>query len=80
MARLLGLRLLKLDAIVTLTPAEVTAPSSIARDRPARAITPRRRLPAARPRAAGNGLARAQRTIGEGEQLLEQARRDGGRP
>jgi hypothetical protein len=73
---LLGLRLLTLDATITLVPAEVSAPSTVARDRPG-AITPRRESPAARPRAAGGGLARAVRTIGEGEQLLEQARRNG---
>ena len=77
LARLLGLRLLTLDATITLVPAEVTEPSSIARDRPG--ITPRQASPAARRRAAGGDLARAVKTIGEGQQVLAQARRDGAR-
>ena len=77
LARLLGLRLLTLDATITLVPARVTAPSSVARDRPG--ITPRRGSPAARRRAAGGDLARAVETIGEGERLLTQARRGGAR-
>ena len=77
LARLLGLRLLTLDATITLVPAEVTAPSSVARDHPG--ITPRRGSPAARRRAAGGDLARAVETIGEGEQLLAQARLNGAR-
>jgi hypothetical protein len=77
LARLLGLRLLTLDATVTLVPAEVAATPPSERDRPG-AITPRRGPPAARVRVAG-GLAHAVRTIGEGEQLLAESRRNGGR-
>jgi hypothetical protein len=77
LARVLGLRLLTLDATITLAPAEVRTRSAVARDRTGHPITPRRASPAAPPRAAGGRLAQAVRTIGEGEQLLEQARRNG---
>ena len=77
LARVLGLRLLTLEATITLEPAELRTPSAVARDRPGHAITPRRGSPAAPPRAAGGRLAHAVRTIGEGEQLLEQTRRNG---
>ena len=79
LARVLGLRLLTLDATITLVPADVRTPSSIARDRPGHAITQRRGSPAARRRAAGGDLARAVETLGEGERVLAEARRNGAR-
>lgn len=71
--RVLGLRLLKLDAMVVLVPADVTPPSSPARARrppssssaPARIATGRSRL------------AEAVRNIDEGAEVLADARRNG---
>jgi hypothetical protein len=57
--------LLRLEATVVLAPVEVTAPSS----------APYR--PLARPRAAGDGLADAVRSLNEGAELLAEARRNG---
>ena len=64
-ARLLGIPLLRLEATIVLAPAEVTAQSS----------APYR--PLAGPRAAGNGLADAVRSLNEGAELLAEARRNG---
>lgn len=72
LARLLGLRLLMLEATVVLTPADVTTRSSGQRrtaGRPPGASPPRRSA------AAGRGLADAVRNLDEGAKLLEQARR-----
>ena len=71
LARLLGMRLLRLEATVVLTPADVetsTGPRRAAR-RPSSASPPRR---SAGPR---RGLADATRDIDEGARLLAQARR-----
>jgi hypothetical protein len=62
-ARLLGLRVLKLDARVMLLPADVSTPSH------ARSSGSRR--------AAGRGLADAVRCLNEGAAILSEARRDG---
>jgi hypothetical protein len=70
LARVLGLRLLRLEATVVLTPADVktsTGPRRAAR-RPSSASPPRR---SAVPR---RGLADAARDIDEGARLLAQAR------
>jgi hypothetical protein len=74
-ARLLGLRLLKLDATVVLTPADVGAQRAAPRDPPALDG-----LPPARLYPAGRGLAEAIRHLDEGEELLAQARDNGARP
>jgi hypothetical protein len=74
-ARLLGVRLLTIDATVVLAPADVTAPSLGAHDPPASARssgTPRNRSA-----ASGHGLAEAVRSINEGMELLATTRRDG---
>ena len=73
--RVLGLRLLKLDALVVVVPADVAPPSSAAR---ARARPSSDRSPA--PSVAGRGrLAEAVRTIDEGAAILAEARRNGAR-
>jgi hypothetical protein len=74
-ARLLGLRLLKLDATVVLMPADVGAQRAAPRDPPALDG-----LPPARLYPAGRGLAEAIRHLDEGEELLAQARDNGARP
>lgn len=68
-ARLAGIRLLTIDATVTLVPADVSTSTST----PGGAPVPRRQLSA----VAGHRLAEAVRSIDEAEQLLAQARRDG---
>ena len=76
-ARLLGLRLLTVDATIVLVPADVTATSPAAHavaGRPA----PRSSSPAPRRSvAAGPRLAQAVRTINEAAELLAETRRDG---
>lgn len=66
-ARLLGLRLLTIDATVVLAPAEVTAPSSATHDPPQRTSG----------RSSRHVLAEAVRSIDEGAELLAEARRNG---
>jgi hypothetical protein len=76
-ARLLGLRLLTVDATVVLVPADVTAPSPAARPPPERPVP---RSSGAAPRrsvAAGPRLAQAVRSINEATELLAESRRDG---
>lgn len=69
LARLLGLRLLRLEATVVLTPADVRTSTRLRRPaRPSSASPPRR---SAVPR---RGLAEAVRDIDEGARLLAQAR------
>lgn len=74
MGRVLGLRLLKLNAVVVSVPADVTSPASVARagrPRPTFDGTPAR---------SSNGrsrLAEAVRTIDEGAEILAVARRNG---
>jgi hypothetical protein len=73
-ARLLGLRLLTLEATVVLAPADVTTGSIGQRDaarRPASASLPRRAP------VPGRELAAAVRNLDEGARLLEQARHSG---
>jgi len=71
-ARLLGMRLLKLDATVVLMPADVAAQPAAPRDPPALDGLPPTRL-----NPAGRGLAEAIRNLNEGEELLAQARDNG---
>lgn len=76
LARLFGLKLLKLDATVLVLPAEASgsssAPSLVIRTSP----TPR--SPTARNPAADNArLADAVERLDEGARLLEEARRNG---
>ena len=76
LARLLGLRLLTLDATVVLMPAEVTAPQSPAHQPAGRASArPPGRLPAG-PGAASRRLAGAVRNINEGRAVLAATRRN----
>ena len=77
MARLLGMRLLALDATIMLVPADVTAPSSAPHDSPARTSARLSGVPPARSGAVGRGLADAVRSINEGAELLAEARRNG---
>jgi hypothetical protein len=79
LARLLGIRLLKLDATVVLTPAETAARSAAPRDPPALESARASNLPPTRLYPAGRGLAEAIRHINEGEELLAEARQDGAR-
>jgi hypothetical protein len=77
MARLLGVRLLTLDATVVLVPADVTAPSSAPHDSPTHTPARFAGVPPARSGIVGGGLADAVRSINEGAELLAEARRNG---
>jgi hypothetical protein len=77
LARLLGIRLLRLDATVVVVPAAVTAPPSGPRDRQRLASAPRAGVPRTRSGAAGHRLADAVRSIDEGAAILAEARRTG---
>jgi hypothetical protein len=82
-ARLLGMRILTLNATVALVPAEVTAATSAVQDRAPReerAAHVRRRSSAdSRGRAVSVGyrLADAVRNLDEGAKLLAEIQRDG---
>jgi hypothetical protein len=76
-ARLLGIRLLTIDATVVLAPADVTAPSVAAHDPPRRPSVRSSGISRNRSAATGRGLAEAVRSINEGAELLAEARRDG---
>jgi hypothetical protein len=67
-ARLLGIRLLSIDATVVLAPADITAAASTAPDPPQRTSG----------RSSRHALAEAVRSIDEGAELLAEARRNGG--
>jgi hypothetical protein len=76
-ARLLGLRLLTLDASVVLVPAEVSATPRAA-PAPAQRRAPRPSIAAPRRSiAAGPRLAQAVRSINEAAEVLAETRRDG---
>jgi hypothetical protein len=80
LARLLGIRLLKLDASVVVVPAAVRTPSSEPQDSSARVgdrPAPSPAVPPARSGAIGGGLAEAVRSINEGAALLAESRRNG---
>jgi hypothetical protein len=74
-ARLLGIRLLTIDATVVLAPGDVTAPSVA--DPPQRASVRSSGISRSRSAAAGHGLAEAVQSINEGMELLAATRRDG---
>jgi hypothetical protein len=76
-ARLLGIRLLTLDATVALVPADVTARTSSRGASPAGTPARPASVPPARSGATGRGLAVAVRSIDEGAALLAEARRNG---
>lgn len=75
-ARLLGMRILTLNATVALVPADVTPATPAVQDR---AADPRRRSGDSRGRAASVGprLADAVRNLDEGARLLAEVQRDG---
>lgn len=79
LARLLRIRLLRLDATVLITPADVTARSSppdVEGHASARSARSGGQLPAARSAARGSrGLAEAVRLIDEGAAILAEVRR-----
>lgn len=66
-ARVLGIRLLTIDATVVLGPAAVTASSGAAHDPPQRTSA----------RSSRHALAEAVRSLNEGAELLAEARRNG---
>jgi hypothetical protein len=76
-ARLLGIRLLTLDATVALVPADVTPRTSSRGASPAGTPPRPPSVPPARSGATGRGLADAVRSINEGAELLAEARRNG---
>jgi hypothetical protein len=76
-ARLLGIRLLTIDATIVLAPADVTAPLVAAHDPPRRAPVRSFGISRNRSAATGHGLAEAVRSINEGAELLAESRRDG---
>ena len=76
-ARLLGLRLLTVDASIVLVPADVTG-TSPAGPPPAQRPAPRSSAPVPRRTvAAGPRLAQAVRSINEAAEVLAETRRDG---
>jgi hypothetical protein len=83
LGRVLGLRLLKLDAVVMLVPADVAPPSSAARaERPSPGSPAGRPQPPstsspARPVTGRSRLAEAVRNIDEGAEILAEAQLDG---
>jgi hypothetical protein len=77
LARVMGIRLLTIDATVALVPADVgDIPSSPAHMPPARAAGRSAVVRPGRARVAGHGLAEAVRSINEGAELLAEARRN----
>jgi hypothetical protein len=76
-ARLLGIRLLTIDATVVLAPGDVTAPSAAAHDLRQRASVRSPALSPSRSAATGHRLAEAVQSINEGMELLATTRRDG---
>ena len=76
-ARLLGIRLLTIDATVVLAPADVTAPS-VAADPPQHPSVLRSSgISRNRSAVTGHRLAEAVQSINEGMELLATTRRDG---
>jgi len=82
-ARLLGMRLLTLDATIALVPADVTAPIAAVADGPLRGDRRAHRSTRSsgdaqrRSGRVGQGLADAVRNLDEGAKLLAEVRRDG---
>jgi hypothetical protein len=78
LARVLGIRLLTLDARVILLPADVKTPSSAPADARRPRTSARSSAVAPQPSGAiGHGLADAVRAINEGAAILAKARSDG---
>jgi hypothetical protein len=73
-ARLLGIRLLTLEASVVIAPAEVAVPWARSNDPYHRSPARSSSLPPARSGAIGGGLAEAVRSIDESTALLAEAR------
>jgi hypothetical protein len=84
-ARLLGMRILTLNATVALVPAEVTVATGAVHARPSReeraAPLPTRPSESSRgrPGSAGHRLSDAVRNLDEGAKLLAEAQRNGAR-
>jgi len=76
-ARLLGMRILTLDATVALVPADVTAATPAGQDRAAHAPTRSSGDSRGRPGSVGHRLADAVRNLDEGARLLAQVQRTG---
>jgi hypothetical protein len=76
-ARLLGMRILTLDATVALVPADVTAATPAAQDRAARAPSRSSGNSRGDPGSVGQGLAGAVRNLNEGARLLAEVHHDG---
>jgi len=79
LARVMGIRLLSLDATVVLVPGDVTASPSAVADpsAPALGLLRPSAAPQAESRAAGRGLAEAVRSIDEGAEILSRTQRNG---
>jgi hypothetical protein len=76
LVRLLGIRLLTLDATMVLVPADATAAPSAPHDSPADRSARSSGLPPTRSRPVGRGLADAVRTISEAAEILAEVRRN----
>ena len=77
LARVLGIRLLTVDATVAIAPADVTAPSPAPRRSRTRTWARPAGVAPARSGAVGRGLAEAVRSIDEGAAILAETRRTG---
>ena len=75
LARVIGIKLLTIDATIALVPADIRASSSAAPVAPARASGGSRAVAPQRSRVAGRGLADALRSIDEAAELLAEAQR-----
>ena len=76
-ARLLGLKLLTVDAAIVLMPADVSAPSAAAHPAAGRSAPRSSAAASRRAVAAGPRLAQAVRSINEAAEVLAETRRDG---
>jgi hypothetical protein len=74
-ARLLGVRLLRLNATVVIAPADVTAQPSARHDSRPRTRTRPLGVPPSRSAPVGGGLAQAVQRIDESAAILAEARR-----
>jgi hypothetical protein len=75
LVRLLGIRLLTLDATMLLVPADATPPSSPPHDSPVRTSARPSGVPPAQARPVGRGLADAVQSINEAAEILAEVRR-----
>jgi hypothetical protein len=76
LGRVIGIRLLVLNATIVVVPADVAAPTSPPGDRPGRPSTQAAGIAPPRSGPIGGGLAEAIRSINEGAAILAQARSD----